>query len=835
MDSEADLTTSVEYVGFRPYTISQEEVEHMPEFSRKDAAYCRLRNPIVHRWFQNPTKYLSVSEAQDMFPADDAVAVARVHGYLQQFGRINHGVYTMPEEQKRSHVVERKRVVVIGAGAAGIGAACQLQAAGFDVTVLEAQDRIGGRVHTSTKFSAPVDLGASLMTGAIGNPVTVLAKQTDAPMHFVDGEAFTLYGPDGKALESDMDRRMQDVMDELHIGISYLAHGDKILENDAGGTIRYQLSQFPSIRPWQREKAERSSLDDAIQHMRRMYQLEANDEETQVFAWHIANLEYGCATTLDKLSLRHWDQDDATAYTGQHALMSKGYSHLLEELVKHYKLDIRLRSVVDKVVYNNSGVHIHVSSEDSGSSVIDADYAVVTVSLGVLQRGLIEFQPQLPGNKTTSISRLGLGNLNKIVLEFPQVFWKANEDMTGCIASDVDDRGCCYMFWNIARATDAPILAGLLAGEWSQKAENMTTDELRDLAMASLRRIYGNDIPDPIVAESTSWASNPYVGGCYSYIGLHASGRDFDVMAHPVDNRLFFAGEATNRKHTASVPGAYSSGLRAAGEILGLQYQWRTVQVKDVDIQFRSQSFTSLRQLSSFGQLRRFAMYRHKESADEKRGRLERRKQLAGRLKLLMSGVTPDIKSDYDIQAATSSARIRVALPKVATPRPPSPPPQDAVIDIIADDEDSADALLDFAAFSKSTASPSSSSKRKRKHHRHSERKVSSSSSSGRKRSKVENDHGGSGSGGGDGSSEKPPKKVLYAYCYKALKHIAAPDLPRHSFTKIASKAADRLFADWEAAKTKGTEFKHFVKSSRVRNVKTLVEKYHSAYLQHKQ
>jgi len=79
--------------------------------------------------------------------------------------------------------------------------------------------------------------------------------------------------------------------------------------------------------------------------------------------------------------------------------------------------------------------------------------------------------------------------------------------------------------------------------------------------------MFGDDVPEPVEVRRTRWAADPYAGGSYSYIAVGAASSDNDALAAPVGRRLFFAGEATSREHSATVHGAYLSGLRAAEEI----------------------------------------------------------------------------------------------------------------------------------------------------------------------------------------------------------------------------------------------------------------------------
>lgn len=95
----------------------------------------------------------------------------------------------------------------------------------------------------------------------------------------------------------------------------------------------------------------------------------------------------------------------------------------------------------------------------------------------------------------------------------------------------------------------------------------LNDDEVVAGVVADLRRIYGKDIPEPTAVTVTHWSNDEFARGVYSYIAVGASGEDYDVLAKPVEDTLFFAGEATNREHPSTIAGAFHSGLREAGRI----------------------------------------------------------------------------------------------------------------------------------------------------------------------------------------------------------------------------------------------------------------------------
>lgn len=129
--------------------------------------------------------------------------------------------------------------------------------------------------------------------------------------------------------------------------------------------------------------------------------------------------------------------------------------------------------------------------------------------------------------------------------------------------------GNCYVFWNCSAASRLPVLVGLMAGEAALEAEQTSDQKIVEDALHVLQRINNNNTL-PILRESlvTKWAGDPFSRGTYSYVGRHASGEDYDILAKPLGDTVFFGGEATCRTHPATVHGAFISGLRTASQVL---------------------------------------------------------------------------------------------------------------------------------------------------------------------------------------------------------------------------------------------------------------------------
>ena len=125
-------------------------------------------------------------------------------------------------------------------------------------------------------------------------------------------------------------------------------------------------------------------------------------------------------------------------------------------------------------------------------------------------------------------------------------------------------------FFNLHPITGKPILVGFNAGSYAKSLEDWADEKIVAAAMQTLRTIYGAKVPDPTDYAITRWGSDPFAQGAYSFLATHATDEDYDALAEPMGDRLFFAGEATSRQYAATVHGALLSGWREADRIHNL-------------------------------------------------------------------------------------------------------------------------------------------------------------------------------------------------------------------------------------------------------------------------
>ena len=268
-----------------------------------------------------------------------------------------------------------------------------------------------------------------------------------------------------------------------------------------------------------------------------------------------SNIEQEYAGNAADTSTYWFDSD--LAFKGQDVLLPDGYQTVTGHLANG--LDVLTGTTVTEVAWNSGGVSV-----TTNHGVFQADNVVITLPLGVLKANKVRFNPGLPATKQRAIQALGMGLLNKCFLRFPKVFWPADRDWLESIGPVP---GLWAEWVSYARPLGMPILVGFNAADVGREVETWSDRKTVDSAMGTLRRIYGRGIPDPVGYQITRWAADPFSLGSYSFTALGSRPGMRDDLAKSIDNRVFFAGEATDRNYFGTVHGAYLSGLRAAGEI----------------------------------------------------------------------------------------------------------------------------------------------------------------------------------------------------------------------------------------------------------------------------
>ena len=416
-----------------------------------------------------------------------------------------------------------KTVLIIGAGIAGLAAAKKLKDKGFTVIVIESQEKIGGRLRTDRSLGIAFDEGASWIHGPNGNPITKLASQAGANTYLTDDDNLAVFDNNGTAYsETFLDSQYTEFENALNAVL------------DAGTKQQSFQTIFNSLYPTQ-----------------------ANNRLWKYML--SAYLEFDTGGDISKLSSKHFYDDEA--FRGKDVIVTNGYDKVANLLGQG--LDIRLNSRVTEINYTATKSLVKVN----GNS-IEADYVIVSVPLGVLKNNSISFQPSLPALKLSAIQNIQMGNVNKFLFIWNTPFWDTNIQYIGYTP---DTKGKFNYFMNMMKFL--PTINGLMTfafGDYATVTETMTDDQINSEVMAQLKTIYGNSIPNPTTMLRTKWGQNINTFGAYSFATNGTTSADFDTMATEINNKLFFAGEHTERDYRGTVHGAYLSGIREADKIIAL-------------------------------------------------------------------------------------------------------------------------------------------------------------------------------------------------------------------------------------------------------------------------
>ncbi len=421
------------------------------------------------------------------------------------------------------------RVLILGAGVAGLSAARLLHDAGVDCVVLEARDRIGGRVHTANVDGAAVDLGGAWIHGSQPNPLHRLAREAGLAVRSMD--FFDPWNP--CAFDATAGAWLSP------IGLSYHAwRADAFLRAaHAGG----------------------ESFETAIQRHLSNSGLEGRALRVRRFALH-SFLELSYAVSAPHLPANA--AQFGLNFPGGDYMIQGGYGRLIERLARG--LTIELGQVVRAIRRDAGGVSVQTNR-----GVVRGSHVIVTAPLGVLQRGAIQFTPGLPPEKSGAISRIQVGLLEKVVLRFDRAFW-ADHAAPRNLLHISEMPGEYPWFCDLTPAAGAPTLAALVGGDFAFSGQHAAHPEkTRARLLEILGRMFPRTVQPPRAMAVTHWRTDPYSLGAYSTPGLRTRPEDFDLLAEPVDGRVLFAGEASSREYYGNVHGALASGIREARRLLG--------------------------------------------------------------------------------------------------------------------------------------------------------------------------------------------------------------------------------------------------------------------------
>ena len=429
--------------------------------------------------------------------------------------------------------MEHFDAIVVGAGVAGLTAARLLKRAGRHVVVLEARDRIGGRVLTDHTDGLVTDLGASWIHGVTDSPVAAAAAAFGMPMvEFTVGgyqpasRPIAYYGPTGERLADAAVRRFVDDIDAVDITLARV-----IADSKADASYRDVTETALASQGWDHERTQR----------------------VREYLEHRAEEQYG--VQRGELAAHGLDDD---SIDGDEVVFPEGYDVLAARLAEG--LDIRLGHVVSRVAWSARGVTV-----SGGGMIATADDVVVTAPIGVLQSGEFAIEPALPEPQSSALRRLRMNAFEKVVLRFRTRFW---DDGVYAIRQQGPEGRWWHSWYDLTRLHGTPTLLTFVAGDAAVRTRGWSEDRMGESVLTQLRRLYGARVEQPTHVHVTAWQDDPFARGSYAYMTVGSQTSDHDDLAIPVGGVLHIAGEATWTDDPATVPAAMLSGHRAASRIL---------------------------------------------------------------------------------------------------------------------------------------------------------------------------------------------------------------------------------------------------------------------------
>ena len=432
--------------------------------------------------------------------------------------------------------------IVVGAGIAGLTAASTLKKNGVEkILILEAADRIGGRVWTEDPWGTKLELGASWIHGIENSPTYQMIQDMSLPIQptTYNGscptckmKSMALYDQDGKRLTPEE--------------MTQLSH----YASDFEGYLEEINAQG---------KANNISFLDALNDFSIKNKLSKQMSDKLYYAIRLLTT-YEFSLDLQNISANVLKLYGHSKVSGTHGIIPLGYNLLAGKLAKN--LSIELNCKVEGISYDKEIVECKTAK-----GVFRAKNCIVTVPLGILKKNKIAFSPPLPKDTQGAIDTIDMGVFNKIYLFFPCVFWDKDVEWIESMPSP-KSRDEIYDMMNYAKFCKQPILLVFTAGSFAKEVEQWSDEKTINSIMSVLKKIYGNDIPSPSSYRITRWGQDPLSLCSYSSPGLHSDAQTYANFAAPVKNRLFFAGEATSETDCSTILGAFLTGQRAAKQVL---------------------------------------------------------------------------------------------------------------------------------------------------------------------------------------------------------------------------------------------------------------------------
>ncbi|UJR11112.1 hypothetical protein I4U23_015294 [Adineta vaga] len=435
---------------------------------------------------------------------------AYAYGYTEQ-------LHSEVKQSSETSTTMSTKVLIIGAGIAGLEATRLLEQNGIQTIVLEARNRTGGRVHSiRSKNGLMLDMGArfihglrgSIPSGQLTNPIWDYIREVNIPTCTTGQHDFLGLGPS------------TDSIFLLTLQHWYVEYSAFVREQTRSASSNVSFAYYVNLFAQQRNLS--SEQHDALYYF--AYFTIADREGAELEA-------IGAKGYLDLTSVNYGEEP---------VICDAGYMAITDRLAKDLK-DIRLNQIVTKINYTDNIVHVF--TEDG--QIYRADYVLLTVPLGVLKSKGIEFYPTLPQWKLNAIDRIGFGHYEKIYLLWDQPWWNTTN----------------FYFFRPPSINSSELRFWASANKWN----GVPIKEIQTSLQAMFPHIV---IPSPTEIYMSNWNADPFSHGSYAYISINQSYEDPFRLSEPIQSRLLFAGEATSTDNYGYSHGALITARREVTRLL---------------------------------------------------------------------------------------------------------------------------------------------------------------------------------------------------------------------------------------------------------------------------